>query len=513
MRVLLLAALVLAALIAWGVLAKFRELRSKHGMHNLIGRALTLRRLDGKRKTDATFWAQSSDRASGKSRGRHHRAGLHNLAITVSVLAVASSALYGLLTARTLTLACLLAAALAAAVLGALAAIRAARRWHRNRAVIAPLAVAAEAIIDPGGSLGTRRGSMIEMGPDWLTRKTGPLGVMTLPDRFHANEGERTALENLISARLPVPVRFTWQTRKMPQQVRIIAAPPLPKMVLFRDHLEAIEALEPGVFAVGLDANGDLYTESHNGDTPWTARSMGSGTGKSAGFAVKAAQIAHKDPAARIVCVDTKQVSFAPLRGIQNIEIYDDPFDMASMYQVFYRLAGEMRDRYGRLKADPAAIDDMEDIWLLVDEGNDLAVQLQAYWQRDLRESAKDPKTPPVWLEAIGPLVWQGRQVKIRGTFALQNFMEKYVGGINLRPAFPVIGMAGYKPSQWRTIVGTTPVPALQTGPGRICMVRGSGERWVQSLYDDPAYLRAYTEANRQMTAAKAGPARARMPA
>jgi hypothetical protein len=504
-------ALAAAGLISWGTLAKFGELRRKHGMHNLIGRALTMRPLHGPahHKTDATFWAQSSDRASGKSGGRHHRAGWHNLCISLSALTAVGLTLYGLAADKLLTAACLIAAAAGAAGFGVLAGIRRARAVHRNRAVIAPLAVAAEAIIDPDRSLSTNRGSMIEMERDWLTRKSGQLGVMTLPDAFHANDLQRESLENLISARLPVPVRFSWRTREMPQQVRIIAAPPLPRKVLFRDHLDAIEALGPGVFAVGLDGHGNLYAESHNGDTPWTARSMNSGTGKSVMFAVKAAQIAHKNPAARIVCVDTKQVSFAPLRGIPGIEIYDDPSDMGSIYSVFGSLAATMRDRYTALKADPAAADDMNDIWLFVDEGNDLAVQLQAYWQRELRESAKDPKTPPVWLDSIGPLVWQGRQVKIRGTFALQSLMEKYVGGINLRPSFGVIGMAGYKPSQFRSIIGTTPVPALQTGPGRILMCRGSDEEWVQSLYDDPGYLRAYAEANRR-PAVPSGPERVR---
>jgi hypothetical protein len=492
-------ALAITVIVTRLVYAKMREFVKRHGVHNIAGRAITMRPLHGKYQTDATFWSQSKDRASGKSGGRHHRSGLHNLSMTLTVLGGFVAFIYGYFTQRVLTLALTASTVFLVLVAVTVIGVQKARKWHRNKTLINPLALAAETIIDPDRSLGTRTSELISMERDWLTRKRGELGRMTLPDAFHANEGQQLALENLISARLPVSVKFSWQTSKMPQMIRILAAPALPRLVKFRDYLPQIEALKPGEFGLGIDVNEHLYVESHNGDTPWTARSMNSGTGKSIGFKVIVAQIAHKDPDARIVCIDTKQVSFSELRGIRGVEIYDDPMDMDSIWRAFYKLAETMRERYTQLKADPTAIDHMNDIWLFIDEGNDLAVQLKAYYQQEKRNPG-DPANPSIWLDAIAPLVWQGRQVKIRGTFALQNLMERYVGGVNLRPSFNIIGMAGYKPNQWRTIIGTTPIPKLQTGPGRMCMVHGTDERWIQGFYDDPEYLREYAEINRKPT-------------
>lgn len=481
---------------------KIKEFVRKHGIHNIAGRAITLRPLHGKKKTNATFWRNSTDRASGKSTGRHHRAGWKNLCISLWVITGLTGLAYGVFRAFFLTAMITGVIIVAIIVLTIVVMIRTARRWHSNRSLITPLAVAAASIIDPDSSLGIHPETLIRMAPDWLTVKKGRIGDMFLPDAFHANPGQRNALEHLIGSRLPVPVKFTWLTKKLPQRVVFLVAPPLPKMVRFRDYLKEIAALPDDEFLLGIDGDGSNYIGKHSGDTPWHGRCAGSGTGKSVGFMVKSAQILHKDRTSEIYAVDTKQVSFAPLRGIPGMHIYDDPFNMGDIYQMFYNLLKIMQDRYSQLKKDPTAIDRFNNIWLFVDEGNDMAVQLAAYYQKHLRGPG-EPKQPPVWLEAIGPIIWQGRQVKIRGELMLQNLMDRYLGGISLRPSLSTIGMAGYKPNQWRTIIGTSPVPECQTGPGRICMVNGNDERWIQSLYDDTEYLRHYAEANRVANATK----------
>lgn len=498
MRVIIVIALITVLVSLWLVHRKIREVIRRHGIHNLIGRAIVLRPHHGRYKTDATFWRASTDRASGKSAGRHHRAGWHNMCISITTMIITCLIAYGVMADLWPTVISTGAALVVLAALLVVLGVRKARRWHNNRAIVTPLAVAAELIIDPDRSMGAHPNSLITMEPGWLATKRGKIGAVALPDAFAANPGQREALEHLVSSRLPVPVRYRWQTSKAPRQLVMMAAPPMPTMIRFRDYLDRIEALKRGDFAVGLDTHGELYVASHRGDTPWHAKCANSGTGKSVSFQVKAAQILHQDTAARIVAIDTKQVSFAPLRGVPGIDVYDDPFDMASIYQAFYALAKIMKERYQAKKADPTAADTFTDIWLLVDEGNDLAVQLKAYYQNELRSSAKEPMQPPVWYEAIAPLLWQGREVGIRGEFMLQNLMEKYLGGMSLRPAFSTIGMAGYKPNQFRTIIGTTPIPECQNGPGRILMCRGTQETWVQSFYDDPDYLRAYAEINRR---------------
>jgi hypothetical protein len=59
--------------------------------------------------------------------------------------------------------------------------------------------------------------------------------------------------------------------------------------------------------------------------------------------------------------------------------------------------------------------------------------------------------------------------------------------------------MAAYKRNQWTRVVGTTPVPDCRIGPGKIMMVNGSDQRWVQGFFDDHEFLREYALAGRQL--------------
>jgi hypothetical protein len=83
-----------------------------------------------------------------------------------------------------------------------------------------------------------------------------------------------------------------------------------------------------------------------------------------------------------------------------------------------------------------------------------------------------------------------------------QNMTDKVLGGVSLRDAWSYIGMAGFNKNQWGRIVGTTPVPELRTGPGRIMMVNGPDQRWIQGFYDDPDWLREYAMSARRERAA-----------
>src|SRR5262249_3461506 len=163
----------------------------------------------------------------------------------------------------------------------------------------------------------------------------------------------------------------------------------------------------------------------HNGDTPWHLRSAGPGSGKSTGFFVKAVQICHRDPMADLYCIDTKQVSFEDMHGIPGVHIYNDPeAHMGDIWRVFFVIEGLMRDRYTALREHRATLDDFNDIWLLVDEGNDLANQLKLFYQQNMKKSS-DPAQPNIWPDAIAPIINLGRQVKIRGEWMFQNMTDR----------------------------------------------------------------------------------------
>lgn len=327
-------------------------------------------------------------------------------------------------------------------------------------------------------------------------------GQVVLPDRFAALIKQREPIQEIITAHTDGRVSFRWLTTVNP---RVLTWKPvvsgLPVKALFRDYLSAIQACRPGEFAVGPDEDKKVYIASHNGDRPWHCTSAGSGTGKSTRFLVKAAQIAHNDPEADIYCVDTKQISFEHLHNIPGIHIFDNPqSDMRSIWNVFYEVEGIMRDRYKAVREGRMTMDDFNNIWMLVDEGNDLQGNFKSYWNRRLKK-AGDASAPPIWGEAVAPLLRLGRQAKVRGEWMLQDVTDKALGGESLKMAFSEFAMADWKKSQWDRIIGP-PCPPCIAGPGKIMMVRGTSQTWVQGFIDDPEYLRQYAMANRKERAA-----------
>jgi hypothetical protein len=332
---------------------------------------------------------------------------------------------------------------------------------------------------------------------------TAPDGShMRLPDQFPALDKQKDTIEEIIRNHNQGDVRFDWGLTAHPRQLGWypMARSTLPSMALFREYLPEIEACGPGEFAIGLQSETDVYQLDHNGDNPWWVRSANAGTGKSTGFLVKAAQVAHRDPAADIYCVDTKQVSFEHLRGIPGIFVLDDPEShMPDIWKVFYTLEGVLRQRYADIRTGKAKLSDFNDVWLFVDEGNDLAGYLKSYYIAQIRDGG--PINPVIWSEAIAPILRLGRQAKIRGEWMFQDVTDRALGGESLKMAFSTFGMAGYKVSQFNRIVGP-PAPPLQTGPGRILMCRGNSQTWVQGFYDDEQFLHEYALENRRDRAA-----------
>jgi hypothetical protein len=482
--------LAVGGLLIWAAWAKFKEMRSKHGMHNLIFRALTMRPLRGHRRTDATFFRQSTDRASGKSRGRHHRAGWHNLLISLGVIVGLAATLYGLVHNRFWTLAGLAAAALAAAALGVIVGVRRGRTWHRNRAVIAPLAVAAETIIDPDRSLSTHRGSMITMAPDWLTRPSGELGVMTLPDSFHANPAQREALEGLISARLPRPVQFGWRTDKMPQQVRIMARPPMPSMVPLASVMGELQNRKPHMIYLGRDASGQAHWWDRSQEDPHAAVHGGSRRGKTSLLLSIASQ--ELAGGGRVTAIDPKRVSLVALSGIPGVTLLSDPRDVHGMWDGVAGFHAMILDRFEGLSADPTL--EFAHELLMIDEVSMFAGMSRQVWQAEKGRS--DPALPPVWNDLAG-CVWLGAQVHAHVVVAGQRLDYAVLGG--MLGSFGIRLLAGYGPTDYARLVGVPPYVKPQKPRGRFLLFEGGELNWLQLVFAEPDEWRDYARRRRAL--------------
>ena len=326
-------------------------------------------------------------------------------------------------------------------------------------------------------------------------------GTLALPETYPARISQRASVEELIASHTKGRVRFEWNTTETPRTLRWfpVIVPKLPDTVRFRDYLTQIESLGARETGLGVRADRTMYVQSHNGDLPWWCRFMGSGTGKSMSFLVKAAQIAHKDPTAQIYCVDTKQVSFEPLHGIPGIHIFDNPVtEMDKMWEIFYTLNGILVDRYSAVREKRSRLDDFGDIWLFVDEGNHLGGKLKNYWTKTLGESSASPS---IWAEAIAPLLQQGRQGRIFGEFMFQDLTDRAMGNQSLKFAFGGFCAAGFLPNQFGRTIGTPAEDCLE-GPGKILVCQGKNRTWTQGFIDDEQWLHDYALANRKRMAA-----------
>jgi len=322
-------------------------------------------------------------------------------------------------------------------------------------------------------------------------------GSIQLPDTFGALLREREPVQEVIEAHTVGKVRFVWKTTETPRMLVWIPVivPKLPDMVRFRDYLDKLEALGPRETGLGVRADKTMYVQSHNGDLPWWCRFMGSGTGKSMSFLVKAAQIAHKDPLADIYCIDTKQVSFEPLHGIPGIHIFDNPVtEMDKIWKTFYDLNGILESRYTAVREKRKRLTDFRDIWVFCDEGNHLGGKLKTYWTKTLGESSA---SPVIWAEAIAPLLQQGRQANMFGEFMFQDLTDRAMGGQSLKFAFSAFCAAGFQPNQFTRTIGPPAMDCLE-GPGKILVCQGNKRTWTQGFMDDEQWLHDYALENRK---------------
>jgi hypothetical protein len=480
----------------WLTLAHIHTHVKRHGIHFIVARALTGRRTDGNRPTNASFWRKSDGRVIGHPVGRvskrHHRAGVSNLIRMLTWLTVFALTGYGFTHARTVTEVTASAGVTAYAVWKAVRLVIRLREWWLRRTYISPLA---EALGPRMGITGPELEESVHMEPGYADKKTGTIGRIDLPPRFHPDGKEQESIGSLVNARLPVGADLSWNFKGRAPHILITAAPELPKMVPFLNYVAEIEKLGTGKYLAGVTRTGDGYVSEFDGEDPHHGYCWGSGRGKSTILKSIIAQTFHNDPKATATVIDPKEVSLAGLKGVPGITFYDDisafeeriPGLDADAWERFappmwlgirsnYQL---MKDRYAELREDPTKEFPMH--LLVMEEANSFAVMSSTWWKKN-KPKGMSGVTPPMWADYIGPIFWRGRQVNMKIVLVAQTIQERFLGNINLRPSLGLISLSGYKTSQWQNYIGTSPIPRSQKGKGRAIYVVGETETWVQTL-------------------------------
>lgn len=481
---------VIAGISAWITYAHIRDHIRTHGIHRIIARFLSGRRTDGKHFTNSSFWRKSDGRVIGHPVGRvssaHHRAGVSNLFRRLGYLAVFGLIGYGFFHARTITI----IGAIGGIVLwcgyhGYYLVIRL-RAWYSHRQFISPLAAA----LGPRFELtGPEMEMNIHMEPGYTEKKIGKIGLIDIPQRYHAEPALQDAINGLIRSRLPVDADFVWNFKGKSPHILIKAAPALPSLVPFGNYIADIEALGKRQYISGIDRTGKVYVASFAGEEPHHGYAWGSGRGKSTILKSIVAQIFHNEQDATGTVIDPKEVSLDGLAGIPGLTFFNDIGNIPGMWAGITGVYELMLSRYAQLKADPTI--EFPTHLVIIEEGNSFAVMSKVYWGRNKPKGAQGVN-PPIWADAIAPLFWRGRQVNIFIVLVAQSIQERFLGNLNLRPSLGLLSLSGYKVTQWQNYVGTSPIPRSQKGRGRAIYVDGENETWVQCLYGSDSELKDF---------------------
>lgn len=465
--------------------------------------------LDGRRRSDATFWRPGTQgEPSFWGMGGESRwamlAGWERAVVRLGTLA----ALVGLWRWREVTewvLGCVLGPA---AGLSGFRIARAVRTWRHRRTVEEPLAAALAPFLGMSPSLVERS---LRVRPGWAEVPGGEhIASLTLPDEWAATPDQKTRVEQVIGARLGVEVRWAWRTSQHPMVLNVTRAPRPPERVPFAEVLDVIEACELGKMLLGVAADGSYRYWDTSSEDPHVAVHGGSRRGKTTWLLVTSGQVirqwdrlplpddAPECCAGRVTAIDPKRVSLMALAGVPGVELRNDPRDIEGMWDGVRRFAELVDARYEVLAADPTA--EFRRSLLILDEVSQLSGMWAQHW-RHVKEKS-DPALPPVW-DDVAACVWMGAQCNAHVIVAGQRLDYQILGG--MLGSFGVRMLAGYGPQDYARLVGLPPYQRSQKPRGRFLLYAGGELDWLQLVFAEPDEVRSWLLGDRESGSDLAG--------
>ncbi|MFD5455582.1 hypothetical protein [Streptomyces olivaceus] len=333
--------------------------------------------------------------------------------------------------------------------------------------------------------------------------------VLRLPWTFRGSEVERDQLTGLVNSRIPGEwvgrYSFTGETFTA---VYTHKPPPKPKepdpecpegVDFFADDIqEAIASCEVGQVVLGKDENQDIIIRRLDGETPHWALSVGSGGGKSTFNTSVAIQLIAQGY--HIIAADVKRSSVKALEGIPGVYIYNDPKNPQDMRNAVEWFKDEIDARSYVMDKDP----DLEfpGLLLLIEEANEFADVSKEWWDDNRKPTSDkygpaDPAADPVWGD-VASAARLGRFVRGNILAVFQDLRDQALGGKGLRNLFRLKFMGNYSVQQWKNVIGTTPVPDSVDKAGRMMLVEGNKNIWIQTLYGPGADLHQWAMERRE---------------
>lgn len=414
------------------------------------------------------------------TRGRpaEHRAALwwHHLPRWVrSAVALAVTAvLYGLLTARTLTLIILAVLAFTGAVLGVWRSVHAIRNWQHMRHYVRPL----EGTLLKGIPA---RPTMLEV------KRSGDViqgVVIEWPHDTEIKEPEQHHVLQAVTTRLAIEApEVKWQLKGRNRLVSLTPSEPPPSGVAWEDIADAVKAAAANELVLGLGKK-DATVKASYSESPHVAIPGGSGGGKSNLAAFLLLQEMMRG--SLIFNLDPKWISHLWLQGLPNvISAHDIPDLHLALAWLGKELLRRTRAAYysaggtGRVRGNVGPR-----IIVLCEELNYGMQGLKDYWAEN-RDKDTDPKRSPA-LTGLAALSAAGRASDMHEWLIAQLLTAQSTGvsDSSIRTNCGIKLMARWDRPGWDMVCGKhIPMPPQTTIPGRIQVVTGEGVRETQVPY------------------------------
>lgn len=428
-----------------------------HGALVLFARWHLGRALDGKPRTDATFFRAATKKIHPQARdsGWHWRPHWQRTLIVVVAETGLLLAVAGLFAERTLTLSLLAVVVAILLVFGvAVIAVRI-RTHHHIRHYVAPLERTVTAMVGTAPetlaierSGGTVESVTIEWAP---TVEIGPAE-------------QQLALE-AVTTRLPIenPAVSTSNMKGRNRTVTFAAAAPPPTLVTLEMVRWSIGASGPDEIITGIGRRNTSVPISLDKDSAHIALSIGPGGGKSRAARAMAIQVLFKG--GLVVVLNAKKSDYNWTRGLPNVchakKIGDslDPIaDMLLWLNTERMRREDIADAEGDIEDQlPDHVNVGPRIFIIFEEMN-LTVP---YLKLDYPEA----------FMALGDLNFAGRSSRMNMVAIAQRYSAKAAGGGDVRAAVNAKILGRYDKDAWLMLAKAFPMPPPNMTPGRVQVV------------------------------------------
>ncbi|MFF4484706.1 hypothetical protein ACFY1A_48265 [Streptomyces sp. NPDC001520] len=344
--------------------------------------------------------------------------------------------------------------------------------------------------------------------PDDLSPKDASI-TMRLPLEFLGGEIDRATVAEVVRTRVPGEWVARWELKGAEHWVQFThkpapkPKPECPERVGFfdTDIQAAIAECKKGEVVIGKDAFGKIIVkELGDGETPHWALSVGTGGGKSAFNQMVIAQLIRQGY--HIIAVDVKRVSVENYKEVPGVHIYNDPKNPQDMRRAIDWFKDEI-DARTAVKEERRGTE-FPGLLLIIEEANEFA-DISKDWWDDNRKARADEFGPaeraadPIW-GTVASGARLGRFVHGNILAVFQDLRDQALGGKGLRNLFRLKFMGNFNSNQWKNVIGTTPVPDSVDKAGRMMIVEGNSEYWVQTCFAEPEELTAWAIQQRQAT-------------